>query len=254
MSYEYKNDKFSGPLDKLLELIEEKKLEITAFSLAEVTADFLSYLKNLAEETKHPSVIADFVVVASRLLLIKSKTLLPSLELSKEEEGDIKDLETRLKIYKEYKNASVQIKQKWDENKQLFSRQFLQSMPTAFCPPPDLSINDLEKSIKNVVKELQTLVPEKQSIKKVLITLKGKMEELLERLQKKANQSFCDMSCQKSKIEVIMIFLAILHLLREKIIHAEQKGQFSDIIINKSEAVAASALPYETEEEQIKEA
>ena len=71
--YEVKLDKFSGPLEKLLELIEEKQLEITLVNLAQVTGDFLEYLKNLDEDSKHPSILADFVVIASRLLLIKSK-------------------------------------------------------------------------------------------------------------------------------------------------------------------------------------
>ncbi|MDD5547487.1 MAG: segregation/condensation protein A [Candidatus Pacebacteria bacterium] len=235
MPYEIKTDKFSGPLDKLLELIEEKKMEITTISLAEVTADFLDYLKSLAEESKHPSVIADFVVVASRLLLIKSKNLLPSLELSNEEEADIKDLESRLKIYKEYKIASINIGKEWNKNKQSFSREFLSNMPAVFCPPSKLTIEELEASICKVVSDLQKLVPEKQSIRKVVITVKEKMEELMLRFTEGANHNFCDLSCQKSKMEVIMIFLAILHLLRDRIIEAKQDGQFSDIIINKKQ-------------------
>ena len=90
MRYEVKQDKFSGPLEKLLELIEAKELEITLINLAQVTGDFLEYLKALDEKSKHPSVLADFIVVASRLLLIKSKAILPSLALTEEEETDIK--------------------------------------------------------------------------------------------------------------------------------------------------------------------
>ena len=84
MNYELKTEQFSGPIEKLWELIEEKKLEITELNLAEVTADFLNYLKTI--EKVEPKLLADFVVIASRLLLIKSKALLPNLELTVEEE------------------------------------------------------------------------------------------------------------------------------------------------------------------------
>ena len=70
MNYEVKLDHFSGPLEKLLELIEEKHLEVTVVNLSKVTGDFLDYLKNLDESSKHPSVLADFIVIASKLLLI----------------------------------------------------------------------------------------------------------------------------------------------------------------------------------------
>jgi len=91
MNYEVKLEQFTGPLNKLLELIEARKLEITALNLAEVTEDFINYIRSL-EKGADPEILADFIVVASRLILIKSKTLLPSLELTEEEEGEIKDL------------------------------------------------------------------------------------------------------------------------------------------------------------------
>ena len=76
MTFELKHEKFSGPIEALLDLIERKKLEVTEFSLAEVTADFLDYLQKLGAResaTVSPRIIADFVVIASKLLLIKSK-------------------------------------------------------------------------------------------------------------------------------------------------------------------------------------
>ena len=94
--YEVKINQFSGPLEKLLELIEEKKMEITALSLAEVTGGFFNYVKRV-ESDIDPKILADFLVVAAKLVLIKSKALLPGLELTQEEELDIKDLEQAAK-------------------------------------------------------------------------------------------------------------------------------------------------------------
>ena len=112
MSYELKFDYYEGPLDKLLNLVEEKKLEITAVNLAEVTADFIKYVETLEAEGARGT-IADFLIVASKLILIKSKVLLPGLELSEEEESDVRSLEFRLKLYKELKLAQARIKSGW---------------------------------------------------------------------------------------------------------------------------------------------
>ena len=104
--YEVKIEQFNGPLDKLLQLIEERKMEVTMVNLAAVTADFIKYVAGLGEKAE-PMILADFVAVAARLLLIKSKVILPTLELTQEEEADIHDLEYRLKVYREFKVAGI---------------------------------------------------------------------------------------------------------------------------------------------------
>ena len=95
--YEIKTAEFQGPMDKLLELIEEKQLPITKVNIAEVTADFLEYIKKIG--SVHPKILAVFIAVASRLILIKSHNLLPNIEISEEEEGEITDLELSLKHF-----------------------------------------------------------------------------------------------------------------------------------------------------------
>lgn len=229
--YEVRLDKFSGPLEKLLELIEEKQLDITLVNLAKVTGDFLEYLKNLDENSKHPSVLADFVVVASRLLLIKSKAILPSLELTEEEEIDIKDLEARLKIYKEFKEASLLVQQLWKKKQPAYGRELFMNLPVVFYPSKNLSLASLESHLIELIQELKALVPEKQAVKRVVITIEQKVKELLERFKESAEQSFHNLSKDKSRLEIIMLFLAILHLIRDRIIKSEQPEKFSDIII-----------------------
>jgi len=235
MEYEVKLDKFAGPLEKLLELIEAKELEITLVSLAQVTGDFLEYLKSLDESSKHPSVLADFVVVASRLLLIKSKAILPTLELTEEEETDIKDLESRLRIYKEFKSAGVLISQLWDRRSSLHGRELFMNLPVVFYPSQNLTVENLERQILELIQELKALIPEKQTVRKIIVTLEMKVKELLERLKEKTEHSFQDLSKEKSKIEIILLFLAILHLIRDRIAKANQGEQFSDILVSKHE-------------------
>ncbi len=236
-NYEVKLQQFAGPLRKLLELIEQKQLEITAISLAEVTGDFLQYVKSL--EKTAPSIIADFLVVAAKLVLIKSKVLLPMLELSKEEEEEILDLESRLKIYREFKAASEHVKNLWGKNWRSLSRPFLHSLGEHFFfyPPEHLKLSDLTRAINNLAITLKALLPEEQKVRIAVVTIEQKMEELLNRFKEAGRQSFQSMSGQKTRTEVIVLFLAILHLLKDRVIQVEQGGQFGDITMEKLETI-----------------
>ncbi|MHB9019909.1 MAG: segregation and condensation protein A [Minisyncoccota bacterium] len=240
--YEIKLDQFTGPLDKLLELIEERKMEITVVNLAEITNDFLKYLQNLNEETTHPSIIADFIIVASKLLLIKSKALLPSLELTQEEEKDIQDLELRLKIYKEFKEASIHVKTLWENKKYCYGKELFSDLPPIFYPPKNLEIKDLMGPIEKIIAELKALIPEKKTVKKTVVSIKEKMEELLNRFKQKAENSFKNVIESKSKLEIIVFFLAVLHLIRDRLITSTQDDQFSDIIIKQKPKETEPAL------------
>ncbi len=243
--YEIKTESFAGPLDKLLEMIEERKMEITIVNLAGITNDFLKYLQTLNKENVHPSVISDFVIVASKLLLIKSKALLPSLELTQEAEKDIQDLELRLKIYKEFsarggsalggKNAALNLKSLWENKQYCFGKELFSDLPPIFYPPEKLESKDLVGPIEKIIIELKALIPEKKSIKKAVISIKEKMEELLNRFKQQAENSFKGITESKSKLEIIVFFLAVLHLIRDRLITSTQGDQFSDIIIKPKE-------------------
>ncbi|OGY62356.1 MAG: hypothetical protein A2745_02055 [Candidatus Harrisonbacteria bacterium RIFCSPHIGHO2_01_FULL_44_13] len=240
MNYEVKLEQFTGPLNKLLELIEARKLEITALNLAEVTEDFINYIRSL-EKGADPEILADFIVVASRLILIKSKTLLPSLELTEEEEGEIKDLEARLKIYKEFcsaksekdASATTYINKLWNQKQVSFSRELFKNLPPIFYPPRNLNAEDLTNSIIKLTAVLKELLPETRNLKKAIVSVEEKIKELLNRLTQKAQHSFKDLAKEKPRQEIIAVFLAILHLFRDKFINIEQTEPFGDIILKK---------------------
>src|SRR4051812_32375972 len=105
MKFLVKHEQFEGPLDLLLSLIEKRKLFINDISLAKVADDFINHIKNFEQFPIGES--ANFILIASTLLLIKSKSLLPTLQLTEEEQGSIEDLETRLKIYQRIKDGGV---------------------------------------------------------------------------------------------------------------------------------------------------
>ncbi|MDP3901366.1 MAG: segregation/condensation protein A [bacterium] len=235
--YEVKLQQFAGPLGKLLELIEAKQLEITTINLADVTADFIKYVQNL-EKSRDSQILADFLVVAAQLVLIKSKILLPSLELTDEEGINIQDLETRLKLYKEFKQASQYLGELWNKKYISLARPLLLSMNDSliFYPPRQISINDLIDNIQRLVNEFKEFLPEAtQKIKQTIVSLETKMKELFSRLQTAMEHSFQNLTQAKPKQEIIVLFLALLHLTKDRVIKVEQGDQFGDIIVKKVE-------------------
>src|SRR3990167_678732 len=232
--YELKLGEFSGPMDKLLELIEEQKLEITEISLAQVTADFLAYTKTL--ENVERGVLADFLVVAARLLLIKSRALLPNLELTEEEREDVKDLETRLRLYKEFKEGARELEKLWAKRKPMFSRPLFMDRPVVFSPPPGLALEKLVFALDKLAKTLKEEIPEAQTVRRVIITLEEKIAELGRRITTGMRESFKNIAVNRSREEIIVLFLALLHLAKDRLLHIDQSDHFSDIMISKPEA------------------
>lgn len=225
-------------MEKLLELIEGRKMEITELNLAGVTADFLSYLESL--ESAHPRLLADFVVIASKLLLIKSKALLPNLELSPEDEEDIRGLEEQLKFYQAFKPAMGHIKNLWESAGFSVSRPLMAGRPVVFYPSEAITLENLQKAMGGVFEELAKFAMETKTIKSPLVSLEEKIQELIGFMEKSAASdspasiNFRELKKDKSRPEIIVMFLAVLHLLQRQIVKVEQSGEFSDIMIEKA--------------------
>lgn len=256
MQFEVKTEKYSGPLEKLLELTQEKKIDISDLALAKVTEDFIQYVESL-EGSIHPLVLADFISVASKLLLIKSKIILPSLVLTEEEEEDIKDLEFRLQIYRSFcargasasggaatsqntaeSTASQNILSLWERNNIEHGRKLLQGFSNqgVFYPPGSITSYDLQASIRLLFTNLADLIEPQRRIKIKVVTLQEKMAELKDRLEQAISHDFKTLSANRPKQEVIVLFLAVLHLFAHKALDLEQEGEFGNITIKRKEA------------------
>ncbi len=247
MTYQVSLEKFSGPLDLLLSIIEEKKLTINEISLSQVTDQFLEYLKKLENNaisentpgTEYQRIIADFLVVASRLILIKSRSLLPNLALTQEEEGDIKDLERRLKTYQQIKLLGRELGRWAKERPPYFSREYFINLPVVFYPSKSLDKKELLLIYESFLKTLPQLEKlEQQSVARI-ITLEEKIEELMERISTVAEMSFNEISdsttlTTKAKIDIILAFLAILMLFRKKLLEVSQDKLFGEIKVKKT--------------------
>ncbi len=227
VGYELEVGEFRGPLDKLLELIDERKLEITRLNLAQVTADFIAYLEKL-EEVSHKE-LADFVVIASKLVLIKSYALLPSLTLSEEEEKDVAELEKRLKLYREFRQAERTIAEAWNIRRTA-GRPYLAAVPPGFY----LSEKVIPEQLKQSFSQLVAMVEELQKLETrevTMVNLEEKITELLHKIKNIVQTSFSRLRGDKEKSEVVVMFLALLHLLKDNRINIIQEDIFGDITI-----------------------
>jgi segregation and condensation protein A len=247
--YELKLQQYSGPLDKLLGLIEERKLEITEISLAQVTDDFLKYLAELRESSGGGTVgsrvseddlriIADFIVIASRLIFIKSKSLLPSLELTDDEEHEIRDLEIRLKLYQGLRPAMKIIAQLWSSGERSVSRPYFFATQAAergsvFYPGSGVEPAALGSALERIFATFKELDLERAVVKETILSLEQKIANILERMRHIASTSFRDLVGTASRADVIVTFLAILHLAREQRIILAQDDTGADIVITK---------------------
>ncbi|HUC01767.1 MAG TPA: ScpA family protein [Candidatus Paceibacterota bacterium] len=253
MEYETRVGEFSGPLEKLLELIEAEKMDVSEVSLAKVTDDFLKYLETFKSglsgdaaaeaEVKFRGdlrVLADFVSVASKLIFLKSKYLLPGLALTEEEEADIKDLEARLHIYQQLKPAIKLINRLWQTSHHSFSRPYFLGRGTGnipgqtmFYPGANLDTEALAAALGSIFDSIKTYDLETETIREKIVTLEEKISEVLGRIQKEGDMRFGNLSGEKSRGEMIVVFLAILHLAREQLVLLEQMDNFSDIMVKK---------------------
>lgn len=228
-AFELKTKYFAGPIQKLLELIEDKKLDINEMSMAEVTADFLAYLATLRNIP--PALLADFILVASRLIFIKSKSLLPEFAFSEAEERDAHDLELHLLLYKECRSAAKKIHKLWGLARNEYGRELFRAYQLGFFyPSPNLNVKAIQTSLKNLLAAIDALeLREKSLARSMLISVEEKMKDLLKELTGGRHSRFSALA--KNKDEMIALFLAILHLLKDRLVDIEQKASFSDIII-----------------------
>ena len=231
--YEIKLNQFEGPLGLLLEMIERRKLFISDVSLAEIANSYVEYLKQFE---KFPiEDVAAFVSVASTLMLIKSRSLMPGMNITVEEEHSIEELENRLKVYRLIKKLSEYPEKLFGKNI-IFSREGFKGVEIGFIEPRGLDTELLHEALKNAVDNLPTkeVLPEVQ-VKKI-ISLGEKIEELSRRVQGAMEISFSDFAQTKDgadkeecKIEIIVSFLAMLELTKMGIIIVKQQGLFSNI-------------------------
>ena len=226
-NFSVKTPVFEGPLDLLLDLVSKRKLFINDVSLSQVADDFLSYIQTHDEFPIGES--AEFIVVASTLMLIKSHSLLPGLQLTQEEEESIHDLELRLAMHAYFKELSVEIKERYGKQI-IWEKTPSKKEQIIFTPDSKTDIANLSSTLQNLLASLpQPEVLPKAAVRK-MISLEETIESLSERIQKSMKMNFKDLYgggelTQEKKVSIIVGFLAMLELVKRGIIRATQSSK-----------------------------
>lgn len=221
-SYTVKLQTFEGPFELLINLIDKQKLSINEVSLAEVADQYLAYVKQI-ERFPIPEV-ASFFVTAATLMLIKSRSLLPSLQLTDEEETEIQDLEERLRLYKSYKEISKSLEKIFGK-KILFTREPFAQINEIFIEPKGLTVEELKETLQEIIERLpkKEILP-KTAVKKT-ISLEQRISELIKKMEEKVNFCFSEMSKKEGceKIDIIVDFFGNLGTRKKRLCKCKTK-------------------------------
>ncbi len=226
---EIRLDQFSGPFSLLITLIDDEKLSISELSLSNITEQYLTYLDGLEERKAEE--LSDFLVVASRLLLLKARLLLPQL-MPEEEEGP--NLADQLRLYKMFVKASRHIQNLWISEQVSYGRVEALRKSSEFVVPENVSAVRLHESMWRLIKKIR---PPK-ALPHMSIDKAVSLRETIDRFKtlfKKLNALTFDQCLKEkgNKTEVLVTFLAILELVKQNVVTLQQTNNFDTINIQK---------------------
>lgn len=231
--YTVKLAAFEGPLELLLDLIEREELAISDVSLARITDEFLGYISQFQE--REPAHLSDFLVVAAKLILIKSKTLLPSFAVSEEEEADIMQLKEKLVQYQKIRQASRAVASLIRRKESAYYRSSSLKCVAVFLPPEGISGETLKDYFASVSQREEAGIEKHESLKiDPVVSFEEKIKNIRARLTENIEQSFSVMYDTSAKIHIIIAFLAVLELIKQSFLKAEQQELFGEIRIARS--------------------
>lgn len=245
MNYKIRLDIFEGPLDLLLYLVKKDHLNVYDIPIAKVTAQYLEYINFM--QLLDLNIVGDFLVMAATLMQIKSKMLLPAEELAVLEEEDPRaELVKRLLEYEKFKQVAESLRQREVGQQEVFKHPKTETPieyktqdkeETYFEASIFDLINAFSKALKDIPREVFYEVVKDQ------FTVEQKVHDILHLLLLQTEVKLSELfQKSKSKIEIVVIFLAILELAKMKEIIAKQNVEFEDIVISRNKE---NIIPYE---------
>ena len=236
--YAIKLDNFEGPLDLLCHLVDKNKMDINQIKISEITDQYIDYINKMQE--LNLDVTSEFILMASTLLFIKSKSLLPK-QVEDEAELTEEELVHRIIEYKKYKEISKKLKELY----QVYSKRFYKVPDKIELPARKLEQNyskDLiEQSYKNLLEKNKSKINKNAiNIEKIAITetvtVTSKVKDIFKELIKKPKFIFSKLCSAKkyTRLETVTAFSGILELTRRNKIRAQQEKNFGDIIVEKA--------------------
>ena len=244
MSFKIQIENFEGPIDALLQLIEKRKMTINDVSLVSITDDYIHFIQGLKHESL--SNMTHFIFVASTLTLIKSKSLLPNLELTDEEEGDIEDLKRRIALFKKYQDISLSLREILSRSKK-FHYPKTRKREVLFTPHESIHKNQLVESLRSVLVH----VPKKENKKKeasvrIAVHIDEMMHSLESRIRKSLKTNFNSFineqigdrkEVKTIKVYKVIGFLAMLELVKNRALDVAQEENFKSIHIESANTI-----------------
>ena len=232
MAYHVKLEAYEGPLDLLLYLIKKEEVDIWDIPIAQIAGEYLGYINMM--KLLDLDVIGEFLLMASTLMKIKSRMLLPQEEGIEEEIEDPRsELVEQLLEYEMYKDRAKTLAEREEAQFKLFTRPPTEISPSQ--PTFEASLFDLLTAFHNVLKEKAPEIV--REIEPFKITLEEKVGEILKRLEKKDKLSFSLLFKEcLSKGELIVTFLALLELIKQKRVRIRQPKLFAEIAIYRAPA------------------
>jgi segregation and condensation protein A len=227
---------FEGPLDLLLYLVKKEEVDIYQVNLTRLATQFIEYIEVMRELDLE--VAGEFLVMAATLMYIKSRELLPveqQAAVEEEEEGDDPrwELIRKLVEYKKFKDAAAHLQEKEIEQDKVFARKPSQQIEPQNPPPkPDVSLFDLINAVSAILRRFQQRDPSRD-VYEDKWTVSEKIEHLRQLLKERKHLGFSELfSDSTSRSEVVVTFLALLELMRLKMVTAIQPEPFSDIEVH----------------------
>lgn len=238
MPFNIKTDSYEGPFEVLLDLIEARKLLVNDLALANITEEYIQHVR--AQEAFPVEETANFIQIAATLLLIKSKSLIPDLALSEEENADVEDLKRRLAAYEKVREAARELSRIYGRH--VMAAEGERTPEVMFAPSNDLSAAALAEAMARILAAREAVEELPEARVKPLVTIEEMMDQLAKRVQSAMTLSFNEFSAgTKGRIEVIVSFLALLELVKQGAVAAEQHEVYGDIRISHT---ASASVPW----------
>lgn len=236
MSHAIPLEPFEGPLDLLLRLIEQEEVDITAIALARVCEEYLAQLRQV--EHRSPEEVADFLVIAAKLLYLKSLTLVP--DASALPEDDATGLAEQLRIYRAFVEASRALEARYASGVACYATERAPVVTAAFIPPPRLTALFLRDAFARVLAELEPIVRIPRAVIGRVISIDDRITEIRQLIASQPHLTLDDvLRGRVGSDQRIVSFLAILELVKQRVIAAEQVGRFTPIAIHRINQVEA---------------
>lgn len=232
MHYVTKINEFEGPLDLLLHLIKKSNIDIYDISLSDITDQYLEYIHQMEE--LNLDIASEYLVMATELLEYKSRSLLPKkIEDDKEEEDPKEELIKRLVDYKKYKEITSEFKKLEDIRSEIYTKtpSNINEYDEKVINNSELSVNDLISAFKKFIDRKEYEKPLNTKITTKELSVSDRIIKIKEILKSKNEVNFIDLFDKLTKDYVVVTFLSILEMSKNKEIEIKQDNNFGNIII-----------------------